>query len=193
MGCCRTLISMKAANTRCFNLAKPENNDGSQLPEADLRSTYSRHAARTFSQDRTVVNLGRPSPATRSGEKLRPIDETEFPARASTYDTSKEDEQSKNEVDVAQFTSNKEFGVPGRYEASAKDRTSLLRSAHIAQEPFVNLKPKTQEFGLLKYVSSFHTKAAALIVPQAPLQENKRKGKIQSRKTSPHNLRKSRF
>ena len=121
--------------------------------------------ARVFSQDRSIVNLGRPSPVAISlgvasptvSDKLRSLDESEFPVRLSSYETSREDEAKKNDVEAAHFTSNKEFFVPGRYQANTKDRTSLMRSAHLAQEPIVSLKPKTQEFGLLKYVLHIFT------------------------------------
>lgn len=125
-----------------------------------MRSTYSRHVARVFSQDRSITNLGRPSHAAVNlgvatpiqSDKLRSIDESEFPVRESSYDVSREDELKKGEVAAAHFISNKDFSVPGRFQSCTKDRTSLMRSAQLAQEPIVSLKPKTQEFGLLKYV-----------------------------------------
>jgi len=132
-----------------------------QLPSCELRSTYARHVNRVFKQDRTVVNLGRASPFSppiagafaSGGEKLRPILESEFGHRLSTYDASPDDLTAKDDAGVASFKSMKEFSVPGKYRSSARDRTSLLRSAHLAQEPLINLRPKTSEFALNRYAS----------------------------------------
>jgi hypothetical protein len=126
------------------------------LPEGELKSTYGRHVARLFNQDRIVANLGRASPhAPASGvthgvlsDAIKPITESEFTYRLSTYETKPEDAGAKDEVGMASFTSHKDFATPGKFRASCRDRSSLLRSAHLAQEPLINLKPKSQEFGL---------------------------------------------
>lgn len=126
------------------------------LPDSELKSTYSRHVSRLFNQDRTIANLGRASPhAPTSGishgvlsDTVKNISESEFGYRLSTYEAKAEDSSSKEDVGLASFTSHRDFATPGKYRVDGKDRTSLMRSAHLATEPFVSLKPKSQEFCL---------------------------------------------
>lgn len=97
--------------------------------------------AHFFTQPHSLVQLARSTT-----EKARPIAEAEFPYRMSTYDVTPDDITAKNEISITTFKTPKDFGVPGSFKAGGGDRVSLLRSANLAEEHWVNLKPRSSPF-----------------------------------------------